>query len=90
MDRGADGTAPPSREGESERASKAQHRQVGPTYKRKVACGRVGLSGPKGREGRGFGLLFLFFYSKFLNSFSFVFSFGLKFKHAPNSNLKVA
>jgi hypothetical protein len=46
---------------ERERASEARRRQVRPTYQRKGARKWVGLSGPKGREGRGFGLLFLSF-----------------------------
>jgi hypothetical protein len=60
---------------------------VGPTYQRKVARGRDGLSGPKGREGRRFGLLFLFFSSKFLNSFSF-FLFWIQIQTCPKFKLE--
>jgi hypothetical protein len=56
---GADGMAPLGRE----RARLGAERWDPPVSGRGCADagGRTGLNGPKGREGRGFGLLFLFF-----------------------------
>jgi hypothetical protein len=71
----ADGAVPLGRE--RRRASERDAAQTGGADRSADARAGGGggrLAGPKGRGGRGFGLLFLFFYSDFSNSLSFCFS----------------
>jgi hypothetical protein len=49
----------------------------------------MGLVGQKAEKGGDLGFFSFSFLLNFLIPFLF-FSFGFKFKHAPNSNLKVA